>query len=48
LFVFLFINALAEFEDKPARPDVKNPVFLHGASSKEKAILIWGLCGFGP
>jgi hypothetical protein len=26
---------------------VKNPVLSHGASSKEKAILTWGLCG-GP
>jgi hypothetical protein len=26
---------------------VKNPVLPHGGSSKEKAILTWGLCG-GP
>jgi hypothetical protein len=27
---------------------VKNPVLQHGASSIEKAILDWGLCGFKP
>jgi hypothetical protein len=28
--------------------DVKNPVLPHGASSIEKAIFTWGLCGFNP
>jgi len=44
----LFIEAPAEYEVEPVRPDVENPVFVHGASSKEKAILTWGLCGFRP